>query len=400
MLPRIALLGGSTPFSAGLFDALAPRADLLGPRHLIVHGRDAHAAGVVAEYGQRRLAGSGWRVTSSTDLPAALDGAALVLHQIRYGGLEGRARAERLAEACGVMPDETLGPAGLYSAIAMRQDLEHLAATLRQSGPDATVLNMTNPLSCSTSLLHRWTSCRVVGLCELPGVTLVSACDVLGVPTDECEWAYAGLNHRGFIHQLTHAGSDQLAALPERLGEQTIGGITAQEIADLGAVPLKYFALFRTGEIVASPSRAQYLQALRAQVLVELEEHPDVSPRSLSGRPPVWYRDELVPMMTALAGDTPAPIVVNVAGDDELVREVQAEVSSAGIVAVDTPNPPAPVADWIRRFEDHERRIVEAVLDPGPGTIADALERDPSVPESRVQISTREVCRLLGIGVA
>ncbi len=59
----------------------------------------------------------GWRSTCTTSLAEALDGADLVVHQIRYGDLAGRAADERFAAELGAAADETLGPGALRSAL-------------------------------------------------------------------------------------------------------------------------------------------------------------------------------------------------------------------------------------------------------------------------------------------
>jgi len=71
------------------------------------------------------------------------------------------------------------------------------------------VINLVNPLSVATAILAA-SGVRCLGVCELPLVTAQHAARVLGVPFASLGWAYDGLNHRGFIHDLTIEGHDQL----------------------------------------------------------------------------------------------------------------------------------------------------------------------------------------------
>ena len=85
------------------------------------------------------------------------------------------------------------------------------------------------------------------------------------VSPSDVEWDYAGLNHRGFIFMLRHRGEDLMPRLPEMLDGRTIFGIKAEDIREIGALPLKYFRL--------SPSvgRAKFLGELRKALAGELE---------------------------------------------------------------------------------------------------------------------------------
>jgi 6-phospho-beta-glucosidase len=389
---RLAVLGGSSPFAASLVDALAGAGEELGPGTLVLHGRRLDALAAVGTYARRLLGPEGWQVDWTRDLGTAAEGASVVLHQIRYGGLEGRRDDERLAEDLGCPADETLGPGGLLAAIRMAPALRLTAAELQRANPDAVVLNLTNPLSCSTALLASAGVRRVVGLCELPHTTLAVACHLLRVPEREVTWAYAGLNHRGFIYRLDHGRRNLLAELPERLGGALLGGIGADAIRDLSALPLKYFALFGRGA-PRPPRRADFLRVLRERVLQELEEDPDRTPPSLGLRSLNWYPQSVVPVLRALHADAAEPAVVNLPAAHGIVRELRATVSRGGIVPEAAPPPPATVAAWLSRFEEHERCVVAAAAEPTRRAVAAAVEADALVPE---QLRRRAVQSILG----
>ena len=84
------------------------------------------------------------------------------------------------------------------------------------------------------------------------------------MPETEIDWQYVGLNHRGFIVSLKHKGQELLRELPQRLrtdgdrdgGASTIGGIAADEVLRVGALPLKYFRAV-THSTIARPGRRQ-----------------------------------------------------------------------------------------------------------------------------------------------
>src|SRR5262249_28940816 len=148
-------------------------------------------------------------------------------------------------------------------------------------------------LSITTAVLSRYGVRRCVGLCELPWYTVREACRLLGLPPREVQWSYSGLNHRGFIHELSYHERDYLAALPGVLGQETLGGIRACEIAELGAIPLKYFQLL-IRRATARVGRADYLMGLRKRLLAELRTSVSRSPPSLTERYLEWYPGAVV----------------------------------------------------------------------------------------------------------
>jgi 6-phospho-beta-glucosidase len=388
---RIVVLGGGSPFTAGLVDALAAEG-APAPAQLILYGRTPTTLDLVVDHARAALAPSGWRVAGTVDLRHALAGADVVVNQIRFGGLAGRRRDERVAADLGVPADETLGPAGLAAAIRIAPGHRDLARAVTQSCPDALVLNLTNPLSCSTALLHGSGVQRIAGLCELPLVTAQEVSRILGVPLAEVEWAYAGLNHRGFIHRFEHRGRDLIAELPDRLGDRSIGGVTAAEIASVGAIPMKHFALFRP-PLTTSSSRVEILRRLRRTIVEELRADPTRSPPSLRERSQPWYPLAVVPMLSAVTDPAPRRLVVNLPSADGIVREMHAAVSVAGIVPEPVLPVPQALARRLDRSTEHERRILAATADPTLATIRAALDADPLVPPPDVDAFARRVYR-------
>jgi 6-phospho-beta-glucosidase len=382
---KIAVLGGSTPFVAALSEALAAAPD---PPQLDVrfHGRHIPALRAVAAHAEHCLRPVGGAVRWSTAMDRTLDGADVVIHQIRYGDLLGRAADEWLAERIGVVADETLGPAGLAAAMRMAPDLIRTASVLGRHCPGAPVVNITNPLSISTSLL---TSCGVhaIGVCELPMGLVRLVCDVLEVAFVDVTWSYSGFNHRSFLHDLYLGSRDLLDELPDVLGEGTVAGISSEVIRRLHAVPVKHFQL-RDRTSAARAGRAEFLGDVRAAVLAELQARPWSSPPSLLRRPQPWYAEAVVPLVMALRTHEPSTHVVNLPVADNLVREVRAEVSSTAVTVTASPAPSPEVTRWISTFERQERLLLKAVNDPTPGHLRAALAADPLMSEANLELAT------------
>jgi 6-phospho-beta-glucosidase len=394
MLANLVVAGGSSPFTPALINAIAASDYRNEPQRLVLFGRNPVNLELIRRFAEARLGSHGWLVSSTTSLESALDGAQVVLHQIRYGGLEGREEDERLAASHGLPADETIGPAGLQAAIRMFPDLCGVAQAICRYCPDAWILNLTNPLSLAVAVMQGAGVRRPIGLCELPEVTFREACGILALQPDTVDWSYCGLNHRGFIVRFFRGGADCLPALIESMGEKTIGGITAAEIAGTKAIPLKYFRLFRA-TAPQTTGRARALQALSHDIVDQLRSDASQPPAALGARRTDWYPHAVVPMLSALKANNGRMLTVNlVGGEDGIVVEMRARVFQDRLEPVLQTAAEGPVRVWMNRFVGHERAALAAVLDPSDSRIREAVRLDPLIPGEKVCAVTQDLSRM------
>lgn len=400
-MKRIVILGGSSPFVIGLFSALDPYVARLASTEIVLHGRAAARLEAVAAYARARLGPAGPKVSAETDLDKVLAGADIVINQIRFGGLDARQRDEQLATDFGLIADETVGPSGLLSAICQTEPLIQLGRKLRQACPSAWILNLTNPLSVATALLaQEMGAARVVGLCELPTVTAQGLARLVDLPFEALSWSYTGLNHRGFIHDLTAGGESLLPLVLDRLGDGDFAGIPARTIADLGAVPLKYFRFFCTDAVPAA-GRAAELMQLTDRLAAQLERDPATEPAGSRDRHTPWYDHAVAPALHALVAGEPFVTTANFADDGGGIRplcERKVRFAKDGIELLADRPPPGPVRTWVERFEAQEDAILAACFTPSVESVAAALERDPLVPPRVVPQLARRIMELAGAG--
>jgi 6-phospho-beta-glucosidase len=376
---RIALLGGSTPFVVPLF---AEMADRLAPATLVLHGRNESALSAVSAHARHAL--PGWTVSWTAALPEAVTGADLVIHQIRYGDLAGRASDEAFAAGLGAAADETLGPGALRSVLRAAPALRSVIEEIRRSAPDAFVVNLTNPLSATTAMFAA-AGLRVIGLCELPEVTVETASSAVGAPLS---WSYTGLNHRGFVHHLELAdrpgsGAEVLRRLAARLTDRELLGVLGSEVEALNALPLKYFGLF-AAHAPHGAGRAEVLMRMRASALAELAADPQRPPPSISARSMPWWSATVGPVLGALCGSGPLDTMVNLPDVDGVVRERRAVVDGLRWTVRPVADPPAEVVPWLDRFERHERAVLAALADPTREHVIAACAADPVLPAEAV----------------
>ena len=396
-MKKLVILGGSTPFTISLIDALRIQET---PAHaLTLHGRNNRSLSLVSKYAKNALTNGGWRVTASTNLSEALHDARLVLHQIRYGDMQGRAEDEAFAVRMNVAVDETLGPAALRRALLLRNPLKHICQEILSHCPNAWVINLTNPLSVVTSLMTEFGISNCLGLCELPKITAQSAISSMDLCPETSQWTYAGLNHRGFVINLRDEQSDGMSRLEEMAvvnPKLKLAGFATKDIVKLQSVPGKYFHLMSGAQATAA-GRAEILSALRNTLLEELESAPCVRPPSLSLRSMQWYSDSVVPFINSFSGKSESDHVVNLTDSDGLTRELPVAVSYQHIARHQPALVPVNTKIWIDRYETHERALLELVREPSYELMEKVLRLDPLVSEEMAPFIASEMmleCRI------
>jgi 6-phospho-beta-glucosidase len=383
MSARLAVLGGSSPFTIALFEALVEVAPRLPRLHVSLFGRRLEYAEAIAGYARAKIDDFGWTVAAATGIEDCLTGADLVIHQIRYGGMEARHEDEELCAGFGVRYDETLGLGALNALLRTARQMQPIGEALSRHCKEAWIVNLTNPLSAVTTLLNRqYALPKCLGACELPVHTAEAIARQLGSTLDDLQWAYSGLNHRGFIHNLRLDGQDALpdflAALPGHFG-----GIPKQSIEALNAVPLKYFTLLLDDGPVQPTGRANYLNELARKIFAEMRASPGVKPASLGLRETPWYREAVVPLILALSEGSGKNLVASVPNGTRVTQERRIVIDKGRINAAEQPAPPQAVTAFLRPLVAHEDAMVRAALEPSAQNIREAIGLDQLVPKHR-----------------
>ena len=169
----------------------------------------------------------GWRGGSSSDrvsrgtlgltgeLDRALDGADVVLIQIRVGGQAARLRDETIPAACGCVGQETTGAGGLAKAMRTVPVVLEIAERARELAADgAWIVDFTNPVGIVTRALLD-AGHRAIGLCNVAITFQRQIAAHLGVAPERVLVDQVGLNHLTWIRAVWLDGRD---VLPEVLG--------------------------------------------------------------------------------------------------------------------------------------------------------------------------------------
>jgi 6-phospho-beta-glucosidase len=365
---RLVVLGGSGASTPELFDAIAAwpgGADHRPAVDVVLTARNAGKLELVARECRRRAAsiGATLSVRTTTDRRRALEGADVVLNQVRVGGLAGRAFDESFPRAFGLPGEETMGPGGFADAMRTVPALRAAWADVQAMAPDALVVNLTNPAGIVVAAARREFPLRIVSVCDSPISLTAAIAGRLDRPTERVRARYVGMNHVGWY--VPEAAGE----LP-RLGDLALGQ-DPEDVESQGAVGAAYVRYYlHPDRLLAaqtgSATRADTLRELERELLVTYASGRPGGPRRGAG----WYALGVVPLLDGWINGAAGPLIFGLPGADPAdgrgpwaVLELPVDLTLPGEFRPRSPVelPPRPAA-LLAAHAEYERLTVEAIL--------------------------------------
>lgn len=392
---KLAVIGGGSTYTPELVDGIGRMADRLDVGELVLMDPSAERLELVGGVSRRILAHLGHpaRVTTTTDVAAAVDGADAVLLQLRVGGQATRDADETWPLECGCVGQETTGAGGLAKALRTVPVVLDIAEQVRRSNPDAWIVDFTNPVGIVTRALLQ-EGHRAVGLCNVAIGFQRRFAATLGVQPDAVSLGHVGLNHLTWERSVSVGGADRLPGLlAEHLGDLAEEVELAPALlAQLGMVPSYYLRYYYAhdevlAEQLREPTRAEAVKAIENELLaLYADPTVDTKPEALERRGGAFYSEAAVELLDAMRG-TPGPArVVNLRNDgalpflpDDHVIEVPARFSEGRFVAEPLAALPDDVAGLIAAVAGYERLALDAAVHGGRDRVLRALRAHPLV---------------------
>jgi 6-phospho-beta-glucosidase len=389
---RIAVIGGGSTYTPELVSGLT-RLDV---DELVLHDIDPERREVVGGMAGRMLARQGYAgsLDVTGDLDRAVEGADVVLVQIRVGGQEARLHDETVPLACGCIGQETTGAGGFAKAMRTVPVVLEIADRVRElSAPGAWIVDFTNPVGIVTRALLD-AGHRAVGLCNVAIGFQRRFASWLGVEPRRVVVDQVGLNHLTWVRRVLLDGDDVLPALVNRHGDELAADLELPRrlLDELGAVPSYYLRYFYAHDEVLREQmdgvpRAQVVSEIE-RALLELYRDPSVDrrPDLLMQRGGAYYSEAALGLVASLSSDDGAVHEVDIrngatlAGlaDDDVV-EVPAHVGADGPVPLPQPPLEPELLGLVQHVAAYERLTVRAALSRDPADARKALLTHPLI---------------------
>lgn len=255
----------------------------LGLTRLALYDPVPGQAELMAILGRAVAEPSKMQIAPAALLEDAVADSSFVMSCVRVGGMETRARDERLAFECGFAGQETTGPAGCAMALRTVRVVLEQARVVERIAPDAWIVNFTNPAGLITQAISSNSGARVVGICDTPAELIFRIAIALRAPFENVECDYFGLNHLGWIQAVRLQGEDVTGRVldnddllrslyPAKLFSPML-------IRSLGLIPSEYLFFYyrqraaRENQRAAGATRGEELVALNQRVASNLESN-------------------------------------------------------------------------------------------------------------------------------
>jgi 6-phospho-beta-glucosidase len=330
------------------------------------------------------------KLTWTSDVDSALDGAGVVVVQLRVGGQSARISDETFPLACGCVGQETTGAGGLAKALRTVPVVLDIAA---KAADGAWIVDFTNPVGIVTRALLD-AGHRAAGLCNVAIGFQRSFAEMLGVAPTAVTLDHIGLNHLTWERAAYVNGVDRLPSILATHGDEIAARLELPPliIETLGALPSYYLRYFYCHDEVVrqergAPTRGQRVAEIEAELL-KLYADPALTtkPELLGQRGGAFYSEAAVGLIAALHASDSSVHAVNVRNKgtfpflpDEAVIEVSCGVSAAGAVPIPVAAVAPDMAGLIGHVSAYEELAVDAALRGGWRRVYRALLAHPLI---------------------
>ncbi len=416
---KVTIIGAAGTRTPLLLQALLHRQARLELQKVVLLDIDEERLKLLGALSAPLEARTRFSIVRTTDARAALAGADFVITTMRVGGMEARVVDERVPLAHGVLGQETTGPGGFAMAMRTIPVLLAYVEQMRELCPRAWLVNFANPSGMMAEALIRaggWE--RTVGICDAPVAIQRAAAAACGVPPDEVDMDYFGLNHLGWVRALRYGGIDllpRLLAMLRQVGNFPGLPFDTEFVVSLGLIPNEYlYYYYHSAEAVrhileTSQTRGEQLVALNARLFDELRRLSgdpagmmaayesylqersqsymaaetghgleEVAPALLEALSTSGYANMALDLVEALAGIKPRVLVVNVPNrgalramaDDDVV-EIPAYAGPNFLRPLAVGDIPPACLGLMKQVKAYERLTIAAAVE---GSYAKALE--------------------------
>jgi alpha-galactosidase len=155
----------------------------------------------------------------ATDARRALAGTDYVVNAIQVGGYEPSTVIDfEIPKKYGLRQTigDTLGIGGIFRALRTIPVMLDYCRTIEDVAPGAWLLNYTNPMAMLTGAILKATGVKTVGLCHSVQGCASHLCWEVDLPNDNLQWKIAGINHQGWLLEISRNGENLYPEIKRR----------------------------------------------------------------------------------------------------------------------------------------------------------------------------------------
>ncbi|WP_026478685.1 6-phospho-beta-glucosidase [Alkaliphilus transvaalensis] len=410
---KITVIGGGSSYTPELIEGFIIRANELPVEeiHLVDIEEGKVKLNVIYELTKRMIkkAGLKTQIFQTLDRKKAIENSDFVVTQIRVGGLQSRAKDEKIPLKYDVIGQETTGAGGFAKAMRTIPVILEICREIEELAPNAWLINFTNPVSIITEMVLKHTKVKTMGLCNVPIGMINNIAKILGYESNRLKIDFVGLNHMVYGKKVYLDGEEITKDVLTKLAEG--GSVTMKNIPDLvwdrdfiyalGLIPCPYHRYFyMTDEMLEDEKKALAEKGTRAEQVMKIEAalfelykkvELEEKPKELEERGGAYYSDAAVSLISAIYNDKGEVHTVNIHNNggimglpEDVVVEVNAVIGRAGAKPIASGKLPTQINGLLQAVKSYELLTVEAGLRGDYNTALMALMANPLVPSIKV----------------
>lgn len=405
---KIAVIGGGSSYTPELIDGFIKRFETLPVSEIwlcdIESGKEKLE--IVSNLARRMINSAQLpiEIHHTLNREEALVGAQFVLTQLRVGGLEARAKDERIPLKYGLIGQETTGAGGFAKGLRTIPVILDICRDMERLCKDAWLINFTNPAGMVTEAVLKHTNIKAMGLCNVPIGMTKNVAKMLEVDSDALYIEYVGLNHlvwgkRIWLHgEPAHDKVFDLIADGQSMTMKNIPDLKwdGSFLRGLNMLPCPYHRYYYlTQDMLQDELEASKSGKTRAEAVMEIEstlfeKYKDVSlnkkPIELEQRGGAWYSDAAVSLIQSIYGDLREIHTVNIRNNGTLaglpadaVIEVNAVIGKHGALPLTVNEMPMHALGLMQSVKAYEQLAIQAVVKKNRSLGIQALAVHPLV---------------------
>ena len=410
---KLAVIGGGSSYTPELIEGIIQRVGTLPVEEIyLVDVEDGQEKLSIIEGLTCRMieqAGLNIKVVATQDRKEAIRGAQFVMTQFRVGGLEARARDERIPLKYNIIGQETTGPGGFAKALRTIPVILDICRDIEELAPDAWLINFTNPAGIVTEAVLRHTNVKSMGLCNVPISMQHDVASSINEKPEDIYIRFAGLNHMVWGHKVTVNGIDRTQDAINALIES--GGSSMKNIAEtpfnpefiraINVIPCPYHRYFYLKSIMLEEEmKSAKTVGTRAEQVMKTEEelfqiyanqNLRAKPKQLEKRGGAHYSTVSLNLVDAIWNNRKTIHVVNTLNNGAISNiasdvsvEINAIVDSEGAHPLTFGEMPKELHGLMQQVKSYESLTVEAAVTKNRAKALLALTANPFVPDAMI----------------
>lgn len=163
--------------------------------------------------------GANAKIEAFLDAREALTGADFVVNAVQVGGYEPSTVIDfEVPKKYGLRQTiaDTLGIGGIFRGLRTVPVMLNYTQIMEEVCPQAWILNYTNPMAIITGAILKGSNIKCVGLCHSVQGCAQHLCNMVELPSDDLQWKIAGINHQGWLLEITRHGEDLYPEIKRR----------------------------------------------------------------------------------------------------------------------------------------------------------------------------------------